>query len=126
MNLHDYTYRYSAAAHLAASDKYPDGLINEITKNTADGLEALCWAIVLLSTQGELMRRYMGHESRELLTVDKVQMELMPYQLPEAKKAIMEAVVKGIKPPEDENSEVDVVLQELQKKTVRSSRKRST
>lgn len=126
MKLSDYTFRYSAAAHLAACEKYPDGLIAEITKNTPSGFEALCWAMVELSTQGELMRRHMGHESHELLTVDKVQMELMPYQLPEAKKAIMEAIIKGIQAPKDENAEVDVVLQELQKKTGRGSRKRST
>lgn len=126
MKLSDYTFRYSAAAHLAASDKYPDGLVAELTKNTAAGFDALCWALVELSTQGELMRRYMGHESKELLTMDKVQMELMPYQLPEAKKVIMEAVIKGIQAPKDENAEVDVVLQELQKKTGRGLRRRNT
>lgn len=126
MNLADYTFRYSAAAHLAASEKYPDGLVSELAKNTTAGFEALCWAMVELSTQGELMRRHMGHESRELLTVDKIQMELMPYQLPEAKKVIMEAVIKGIQAPKDDGAEVDVVLQELQKKTGRGSRKRST
>ena len=126
MKLADYTYRYSAAAHLAASDKYPDGVANVFTQNTADGFEALCWMLAELSTQGELMRRYMGYEKKDPLAVDKARMELMPYQLPEARKIVMDAIIKGLQSPTDENAEVDVVLQELQKKTGRGSRKRST
>ena len=126
MKLSDYTYRYSAAAHLAASDKYPDGAANVFTQNTAEGFDALCWMLAELSTQGELMNRYMGHEKKEPLTIDKVRMELMPYQLPEARKIVMDAIIKGLRADADENAEVDVVLEELQKKTGRGSRKRST
>ena len=126
MNLADYTFRYSAAAHLAACEKYPDGLTTELIKNDSNGFDALCWALVELSAQGELMRRHMGQDKKELLTLETVQAELMPYQLPDAKKLVMEAVIRGIQAPKDENSEVDVVLQELQKKTGKGSRKRST
>lgn len=116
MKLEDYVFRYSAAAHLAASEKYPDGMVNEITQKTVAGFDALCWAIVELTTQGELYRRHMGLDAHEILTVERVQAELMPYQLPEAQKLIMDATIKGLSMPTDENAEVDVVLQELQKK----------
>lgn len=117
MDLKNFSFLYNAAAHFAASEKYPDGLVQAMVQNTAEGFDALCWALVELSAQGELVRRYMGHEKRDVLSVDKVRAELMPYQIPEAKKIVMDAVVKGIQPPKDENAEVDVVLQELQKKT---------
>ena len=117
MKLTDYNFVYNAAAHFAASEKYPDGLIQAMVQNTAGGFDALCWALVELSAQGELVRRHMGHEKRDVLTADKVRAELMPYQIPEAKKIIMDAVVKGIQPPNDENAEVDEVLRDLKKKT---------
>lgn len=84
---------------------------------TAEGYDALCWAIAELTTQGELWRRYMGHEARETLTLERVRTELKPYQIAEARALIMTAIIHGIKPPEDKNAEVDEVLEALQKKT---------
>ncbi len=79
--------------------------------------ETLCWAVAELTTQGELWQRYMGHDPHELLTLDRVKVELQPYQIMEAKALVMNAIIRGIKPPQDEKTEIDEVLEALQKKT---------
>ena len=88
MNIKDLHLLYNAAAHFAAQEKYPDGLISAMSSTGKEGFDALCWAVVELSTQGELCRRAMGHDKAKLLTLE-----------------------------EDENAEVDEVLAELEKKT---------
>lgn len=84
---------------------------------SAEGFDALCWAIVELSTQAELQNRYMGRDPREMLHMERVRVELKPTQVAEARAMIMNAIVKGISPAENENAEVDEVLEQLQKKT---------
>lgn len=91
-----------------------------ITQPTQEGFDALCWAVAELATQGELLRRHMGHEPRELLTAEKVRRELAPHQIAQAVSFVMAAVIHGIHEPSDADAEVDEVLEELQKKTERN------
>ena len=61
MNFENYHFVYNAQAYFDAKKKYPDGLLNAIQ---ADDFDALCWALEELSTQGELIRRDMGHDKQ--------------------------------------------------------------
>ena len=90
--------------------------VSLITQPTQEGFEALCWAVAELATQGELLRRHMGYEPRELLTAEKVRRELAPHQVTQAISFVMAAVIHGIHEPSDADDEVDEVLEELQKK----------
>lgn len=109
---------YNAAAHFAAQEKYPDGLIGAMAGAGKEGFEALCWAIVELSTQGELCRREMGYDRDGMLTLEQVSRQMLPRDIVVAKQAVLDAVIKGLRAPEeDENAEVDEVLAELEKKT---------
>ena len=94
--------------------------VSLITQPTQEGFEALCWAVAELATQGELLRRHMGYEPRELLTAEKVRRELAPHQVTQAISFVMAAVIHGIHEPSDADDEVDEVLEELQKKTGRN------
>jgi len=114
MNLNSYYFVYNAAAHFAAAKKYPDGLMQEMVK--PDGFDAICWALEELSTQGELIRRDMGHDRQSPLRAETAKRLLMPYQIIEAKNIIFSAIAAGLNPP-GENEEVDEVLVENQKKT---------
>lgn len=114
MNLNRYYFVYNAAAHFAAANKYPGGLMQEMIK--PDGFDAICWALEELSTQGELIRRDMGHDKQAPLKSDVAKRLLMPYQIPEAKNIIFSAIAAGLNPP-DADEEVDEVLAENQKKT---------
>ena len=112
MNLGKYQFVYNAQAHFDAKKKYPDGLLNAIQ---ADDFDALCWALEELSTQGELIRRDMGHDRQIPLKAETVKRLLMPHQIVDAKNLIYEAIVRGMS--KDENEEIDEVLAENQKKT---------
>ena len=94
--------------------------VSLITQPTQEGFDALCWAVAELATQGELLRRHMGYEPRELLTAEKVRRELAPHQVTQAISFVMAAVIHGIHEPSDADDEVDEVLEELQKKTGRN------
>lgn len=118
MNIKDLHLLYNAAAHFAAQEKYPDGLISAMSSTGKEGFDALCWAVVELSTQGELCRRAMGHDKAKLLTLEQVSRQMLPRDIVIAKQAVLDAVIKGLRAPEeDENAEVDEVLAELEKKT---------
>jgi hypothetical protein len=116
MNLGNYHFVYNAAAHFAAGEKYPEGLMSSIVKPGTEGFDALCWALEELSTQAELIRRDMGRDKETPLKAETVKRLLMPYQLEEAKKIVFNAIVKGLNPG-GEDEEIDEVLMENQKKT---------
>ena len=94
--------------------------VSLITQPTQEGFDALCWAVAELATQGELLRRHMGYEPRELLTAEKVRREHAPHQVTQSISFEMAAVIHGIHEPSDADDEVDEVLEELQKKTGRN------
>lgn len=93
--------------------------VAQLSAQTAEGFDALCWAVAELANQGELYSRYMGNDPREMLTPERVRVELKPYQISEAKALIMSAIISGIKPEENQGGEVDEVLEVLQKKTAK-------
>ena len=79
---------------------------------------ATCWMLAKLAEQGELVRRYQGHDRGEIPTEQMLQVMLRPSDVAAAKVAIRYAVVLGFKRDEDpEDQEIDVGLLELQKKT---------
>lgn len=128
MDFSKYELVYNAAAHFAAIQKYPgnlpdaeaehpDGLADAIMRSGLPGFEATCWALELLSTQGELIRRDMGYDPGETIREAWALLHLSPFDALEAKRRIMQAVSRGLRAHGDENEEVDEVLAELQKKT---------
>lgn len=117
MDFSNQSFVYNAAAYFAAQEKYPDGLGTAILQNGMEGLDALCWALEELSTQGELIRRSMGYDKREPIKAKEAALVLSAYQATEARRIILGAISKGLTAPEDEGEEVDEVLAELQKKT---------
>lgn len=119
MDLSQYKYVYNAAAYFAGVEKYPNGLMEQLLKPGNDGFSALCWAMAEMSTQGELIRRDMGHDKREPLSEEKLRLHMTPRNISEARTIVMTAIAKGLgKGGEDEeDEEVDEVMAEIQKKT---------
>lgn len=110
----EYRLLYNAAAHFAAAERYPDGLLNEMRKPGPAGLAALCWAVAELGQQAELARRAMGYDPGPLPAESEVMATLMPKDILSARKAVLDAMTRGLGDAGD--SEVDEVLLELQKK----------
>jgi hypothetical protein len=115
MDFSKFHFVYNAAAHFAAMEKYPEGLMQELGKNGTAGFEALCWILAELSMQGELVRRDLGYDRSEPLSIDKLRLHLKIKDIPAAKKIIMDALLAGV--GENEGEEIDEVMAEIQKKT---------
>jgi hypothetical protein len=113
MKLDNYHFIYNAQAHFNAKKRYPDGLLKAIQ---SDDFDAICWALEELSTQGELVRRDMGHDRETPLKAETVRRLLMPIQIIDAKNIIYTAIARGMSSG-DETEEVDEVIAENQKKT---------
>ena len=108
---------YNAAAHFAACEKYPDGLVTELKKENAESFEAMLWAFTEMAKQAELYRRFMGETPRRILTEDEWKSIMRPNQLGRATVRVFEALTKGLSTAaDDEDQEIDEVLIELEKK----------
>ena len=59
---------YNAAAHFAACEKYPDGLIKELQKPGVESFDAMFWALTETAKQAELYRRFLGEKPRKVLS----------------------------------------------------------
>lgn len=120
----EYRLLYNAAAHFAAGERYPDGLLKEIYKPSSAGLEALCWALGELGRQAELYRRAMGYDPGEMPAETGILAQLMPRDILAARQAVLDAIARGLGDPQE--GEVDEVLLELQKKKAPPSPKQPT
>lgn len=112
-----YSLLFNGYAMFAEQELFGEtGMIEEIQQNTAKGFEALCKAVCLLAEQGELARRYEGHEAQEMLSVDQVRVLATPIDMLMLRTAVVRAVMKGYG-REIEETEKDLGLAELEKKT---------
>lgn len=114
----EYELRFSSDILFTVMEKYDtDNPIEIIMKQGKEGIDALCWLLAEMSRQAELYRRYMGEEAREYLTEELVRVSLLPSQLQRVRGEIADAVLAGMQKEEGTEKEVDLGLQELQKKT---------
>ena len=80
-----------------------------------------CWILYKLAEQGELARRFLGHDHERYPTAERLAALTMPLEVPKARRAISRALKLGfgMLHPENPDSEfVDLGLLELQKKRV--------
>lgn len=83
-----------------------------------ESFQATCELLALLTAQGELVRRYAGYDRAPILGADYFRAQLSPRDLAGAKRALGMAYDAAFRrETEDEETEVDLVLLELQKKT---------
>ena len=78
-----------------------------------------CWILSKLAEQGELARRFLGHDHATYPTPERLAALMMPLEVPKARRAITRAVQLGFgmqHPADDEQDYVDIGLMELQKK----------
>jgi len=112
---------YNAAAHFAAAEKYPDGLMKELQKIGVASYEAAFWTFAECAKQAELWRRFMGEKPRKILTEAEWRMAIKPAQIEKMVEKVIEAISAGLAQDKDEDEEIDEVLLELEKKTARTN-----
>lgn len=114
----------NAAALFAIYDRFPEaeGVLEPLSTPGKMGLEATCAFLAILSTHGELVRRFEGYDKGAMPNEGYFREMLSPMDLVVARVAIRRAVDLGFGrevPDEEETHEdgaVDLGLQELESK----------
>ena len=118
---HTYHLFYNSEAMLTLQEKFGQGaeLVNAINPTTKDGKRILCEAVMVMAEQGELARRYYGYDHSEIPTVEQFQLFSTPRNVFELFGAAVRAITAGYghEIEADDGQEIDLVLQELEKKT---------
>ena len=110
----DHDLLCNAVAYFKLSELYEDGFMERINKKD---IAAICAMLSVLSTQAEAYHRYMKEPAKDPLDAAELLVTITPYELAEAKVELLKAINKGLDIKTDPNREIDLVLQENQKKT---------
>ena len=94
------------------------GLTDPIEGTDKAAFQATCWMLHKLSEQGELVRRYEGHDRAPYLLEGQLRAILSPADVIVARGAIKEAVAAGFRMEVEkaEPEEIDLGLMELEAK----------
>ena len=111
----------NAAALFDIYDKFGSDkdVLDNIRGSDRQSLNNLCWILWKLMEQGELVRRFQGHERQRIPAEMEIRTLLGPGEYPAARLAVARAVALGFA-REVEDSEprrIDKGLLELEKKT---------
>lgn len=117
----EYILLYSMGAMAALWDEDDDvqKLMLRCAEMTGRGIRALCRTAAVLSQAGAAAMRAAGMDGARSLTEEKLLAVLTPEDMPVLLDAVTDAIRRGIASELDESyeQEVDVVLEELKKKT---------
>lgn len=114
----------NAAALFAIYDRFPEAksVLEPMGAQGKAGLDATCAILAILSTHGELVRRFEGYDKGEMPNEGYFREMLSPMALVEARAAIRRAAALGFgREVEDEENRhedgaVDLGLEELNEK----------
>lgn len=111
----------NAAALFDIYDKFgtEKNVLDHIKGSDRETFNNLCWMLWKLMEQGELVRRFQGHDRAKIPAELEVRTLLQPVAYNEARKAVAEAYFLGMQREIDDEEPVriDKGLLELQKKT---------
>ena len=94
-------------------------IFKAIKSTNPNHFENLCKVAAVMGEQGELYRRFMGHDKQPITTFDELKIIISPADTIDIMNAILQAVTLGYtRDTEDEEAEVDLGLAELNKKKV--------
>jgi hypothetical protein len=115
----DYYLAFNGSAKFSLDELCGEKSIVELTQpNTKEAQDFLFRAVSILAEQGELVRRRYGYDKGEMLQAEDLPLLLTPVEILELKTALYHAVARGYgREVQDDAKEVDLVLQELEKKT---------
>ena len=125
---HEISMAYTVTAMIAINKllKQDDGesleLVPVILGDDPDTFELFTEIVEILNYSGELLRKSRGLDDDEPLSAARIRAALSPKDLLTLKKAAMDTILAGLG-REENNSEVDMGLAELEKKNPRRRRK---
>ena len=117
LNEQDYTFVHNGTAMFELRDRFGEkSVVDLLLADTKEGFDTVCVAAAVLSEQGELVRRYEGHDSGPVLSEDTVRMLATPIDLMKLRLALLEAISTSYGRDITPTGDVDLGLAELNKK----------
>lgn len=113
----DYYLSYNVMAVHQIYDLGIEDLSAAISDQGAKAFEQVCRAAEIMIQQGELVRRYLGYDPGNVIAAETLMLSLSLNHDFSLRRAMMDAVLDGLRSETDERQEVDLGLLELQKKT---------
>lgn len=116
-----YYLMYTGNAFFDLLDEFgePSDIVTKILPNTREAFDITCKVASVLSEQGAMVRSYMGHKKTDVLESETFKATARPINLIALKRAVSNEIFSGANREENEEEEIDLGLQELQKKTER-------
>lgn len=113
--------RYNGYAHFVLEEKYGN-FLEKMTEHNAEAMECVCTAAELLAEQAQSYRVLLGMERQPVPSALELMVRLKPVEVIKLKTAILEAYQKGMDSGiSDEDTEVDLVLEEINSKKKEAS-----
>ncbi|MEG0913706.1 MAG: hypothetical protein RSG53_08875 [Oscillospiraceae bacterium] len=119
VNGREVTLNYSVEVMFGMTEKFGtlQAALDIISKDDREGFEALRWFFITMANDGELMRRYEGHDSQPMIEEKDITPRMKPIDFQIMKQAVSDAISAGyICETQQKSSEVDEGLQELEQK----------
>jgi hypothetical protein len=123
-----YALSFTTEALFTVYDKF--GYTSDILGTTkalepsVEGWKNCCWLAALMASQGELQRRYLGHEPRKMITMEDLRLSVMPADAIRLRQAVRDAMEQGFQrdiPDQDPVEEVNLVLMEREETEKKSA-----
>ena len=123
-----YALSFTTEALFTVYDKF--GYTSDVLGTTkalepsVEGWKNCCWLAALMASQGELQRRYLGHEPRKMITVEDLRLSVMPADAIRLRQAVRDAMEQGFQrdiPDQDPVEEVNLVLMEREETEKKSA-----
>ena len=93
-----------------------DDLPGKVLENSPEGFRVLCGTAAALSAQAEACRRWEGGSAGEPLTAERLLCTARPADVPELRRAVMDAIGRGYSRELGDGGGIDLTLVELSKK----------
>ena len=119
LNGHTFYLCLNGQALFDAYDKfgYEGFLTKHIEGKDKQSFENTCWLLAKFAEQGELVRRWQGHDRGPIVPTEYFRANLTPHDVNRAKEALLEAVAAGFAREEREKGTRDYYAELAQKKT---------
>lgn len=113
-----YSLCMNGAALFAIYDKFGKNIsvFDPIKSADNKGFEALCFYLHKLAEQGEIVRRWEGHEPKKIPAEKMFAALLGPLDVPAARTAVQLAIQAGFESEQEKKDSIDIGLAELRKK----------
>lgn len=116
----EYWLVYTADAYFEIKERYGTEPVERLRAEDSSGWECAVGCLLILAREGELCRRYMGHEPMPMLDEETIRRTVLPDGVVNVKNAVVQAMFAGLRIENavKDESPVDIGLMEFEKKTI--------